>query len=73
MRSGERVTTLRPASEFSSVKDIEQLPVMLPGGASVPLAKVASVRRVQAAPIGERVRFQGEPAVTLGVVPRGSD
>ena len=71
VRAGERVTTLRPSSELASVEDIQALPVMLPGGASVPLSKVAKVRRVQAAPVGERVRFQGEPAVTLGLVPRG--
>ena len=70
LRTGDRVTTLRPNSDFASVQEIATLPVPVAGGASVPLAEVASVRRVQAAPVAERVRFQGQPAVTVGVIPR---
>jgi multidrug efflux pump subunit AcrB len=70
VRAGERVATLRPNSDFASVEEISQLPVPVAGRAPIPLSEIAVVRRVQAAPIAERVRYQGQPAVTVGVIPR---
>ena len=70
VRVGERVATLRPSAEFSSVDEIAALPVSVAGGSPVPLSEIAVVSRAQAAPIAERVRFQGKPAVTVGVIPR---
>ncbi|MEZ4219972.1 MAG: efflux RND transporter permease subunit [Polyangiaceae bacterium] len=70
VRAGERVTTLRPASELDSVEDVRRLPVRLPGGETTELSKLASVRRMQGTPVTERVRYQGDPAVILGVVAR---
>ena len=67
---GDRTATLRPQTEFSSLEEIRETPVLLPSGASVPLGELARVRRGPAEPPGERMRWGGEPAVGLGIIPQ---
>jgi len=67
---GSKTANLRPATEFRSLDEIRATPVLLPSGAAVPLAELARVRRGPAEPPQELMRWNGEPAVGLGVVPQ---
>jgi len=67
---GAKTANLRPRTDFRSVAEIESTPILLPSGSTVPLGEVARVRRGPEEPASERMRFQGEPAVGLGVVPK---
>lgn len=67
---GSKTANLRPHTDFLSVEEIASTPVMLPTGASVPLGELGRVRRGPAEPALERMRWNGVPAVGLGVVPR---
>jgi multidrug efflux pump subunit AcrB len=61
---------LRPLSEFASVNEIEQTPVALPSGGSVPLKEVARVHLGPTEPAAARMRLNGAMAVAVAVVPR---
>ncbi len=61
---------LRPLSEFASVSEIEQTPVALPSGGSVPLKEVARVHLGPTEPAAARMRLNGAMAVGVAVVPR---
>ncbi|MGD9253919.1 MAG: efflux RND transporter permease subunit [Holophagae bacterium] len=65
---GDRTVRLRPLSELESVEEIAASPIRLPSGATVPLGEVAKVRIGPREPAGERMRFNGEMAVGLGIV-----
>jgi len=67
---GAKTATLRPQTEFTSVEEIRSTPILLPSGTSVPLGELARVRRGPTEPPGERMRWNGEPAVGLGVIPK---
>jgi multidrug efflux pump subunit AcrB/outer membrane protein TolC len=67
---GPKTANLRPATEFHSLEEIRRTPIVLPSGASVPLSELARVRRGPAEPPREIMRWNGEPAVALGVVPQ---
>ncbi|MEE8526897.1 MAG: efflux RND transporter permease subunit [Thermoanaerobaculia bacterium] len=66
---GAKAANLTPRTEFTSVAEIAATPVLLPSGSSVPLGEVARVRHGPREPAVERMRFQGEPAIGLGVIP----
>jgi len=73
LRVGGRALTLRPEGDFRDVEDIRALPIPVGReGAALPLSAIAEVRRTVAMPETERARFDGDPALTLGVVPRPS-
>ena len=61
---------LRPLSEFASVAEIQQTPIRLSGGQSVPLSEVARVHLSPREPARARMRIDGAMAVGVGVVPR---
>jgi len=61
---------LRPLSEFASVQEIEQSPISLPGGGSIPLQEVARVHLGPKEPAAARMRLNGAMAVGVAVVPR---
>ncbi len=61
---------LRPMSEFASVAEIEQTPVILPDGGSIPLAEVARVYLGPKEPAASRMRLNGAMAVSVAIVPR---
>jgi multidrug efflux pump subunit AcrB len=64
----DRTVRLRPLSEMESVAEIATTQIRLPAGASVPLGELAQVRFGPREPATERMRFNGEMAVGLGVV-----
>ncbi len=67
---GAKTANLRPRTDFASVDEIAATPILLPSGSSVPLETLARVRLSPQEPATERMRWRGEPAVGLGVVPR---
>ncbi|MDA8019993.1 MAG: efflux RND transporter permease subunit [Thermoanaerobaculia bacterium] len=67
---GEKTAPLRPATEFRSLEEIRSTPVMLPSGSSIPLSEIARVRRGPAEPASERMRWNGESAIAVAVVPQ---
>jgi multidrug efflux pump subunit AcrB/outer membrane protein TolC len=67
---GEKTASLRPQTEFRSLDEIRGTQVLLPSGASVPLGAFATVRQGVAEPPTERMRWNGEPAIAVGVVPQ---
>ncbi len=69
IRAGERRATLRPNAEFTSVEQIAETPILLASGAAVPLDEIASVRRARPDPAAARMRFNGQPAVAVGLIP----
>ncbi len=67
---GSKSANLRPQTEFESLEEIRSTPVLLPSGSSVPLREVAKVRHGPAEPATERMRWNGEPAIGIGVIPK---
>ena len=67
---GAKTANLRPMTEFSSLDEIRRTPIMLPSGMSVPLGELARVRQGPEEPAGEWMRWNGEPAVGLGIIPK---
>ncbi len=70
VRVGERSASVRPSTEFRSLEEIANTPIVLASGAAVPLGAVADVARTPAEPATSRLRLDGQPAVGLGVVAR---
>ncbi len=66
---GAKTATLRPQTEFASVAEMAATPILLPSGAAIPLGALARVRRGPREPPVERMRWNGERAVGLGLVP----
>ncbi|MCP4659224.1 MAG: TolC family protein [bacterium] len=66
---GAKTATLRPQTEFASVAEMAATPILLPSGSSIPLGALARVRRGPREPPAERMRWNGELAVGLGLVP----
>jgi len=67
---GDKTASLRPQTEFRSIEEIRSTQVVLPSGASLPLSAFAHVRQGVAEPPTERMRWNGEPALAVGVVPQ---
>ncbi|MCG8459686.1 MAG: efflux RND transporter permease subunit, partial [Holophagales bacterium] len=67
---GQRTASLRPQTEFRSLEEIRATPILLPSGTSVPLEELARVRRGPAEPPNVVMRWNGEPAVAVAVVPQ---
>ncbi|MEO1367948.1 MAG: efflux RND transporter permease subunit, partial [Acidobacteriota bacterium] len=67
---GEKTASLRPQTEFRSLQEIRDTQIMLPSGSSVPLGELARVRLGPVEPTAERMRWNGEPALAVGVVPQ---
>ncbi|MEM8934467.1 MAG: efflux RND transporter permease subunit, partial [Acidobacteriota bacterium] len=67
---GEKTATLRPQTEFRSVDEIRRTPILLPSGASVPLSEIARVRLSPLEPAEEIMRWNGEPALAVSIVPQ---
>lgn len=69
-----RALTLRPQTEFESVEEVRDTPILLPSGAAVAVGELADVRLRPDRPVAERARVDGAAAIVLGVVPRrGAD
>lgn len=70
IRVGSKTANLEPQTDFSSLEEIRSTPIVLPSGTAVPLRLLARVRHGPREPAEERMYWQGELAVGLGVVPR---
>ena len=68
VRAGDRRASLSPITELANVADIERMPVVVPGGTTVPLSSIAEVTRGPVDPRRELMRWKGVRAVGLGVV-----
>ena len=66
VRVGEEFITLSPTGEFSSVKDFEDL-LIRSGDKQFYLREVAKIRRGYVDPRTEIIRFDGQPAIGLGI------
>ncbi|MEA3285674.1 MAG: efflux RND transporter permease subunit [Synergistota bacterium] len=66
---GEKSAALQAHTEFKSVGEIEDTPVRLPSGGTVPLKTIAKVIHGPSEPARDRMRYMGNPAVGLGIVP----
>ncbi len=67
---GEKTANLRPQTELRSLEELRETPILLPSGSSVPLSELAKVRRGPAEPEQEIMRWNGEPAIGVAVVPQ---
>jgi multidrug efflux pump subunit AcrB len=70
IRLGGKKLILRLNDEFESVEEIARTPILLPSGAAVPLAELARVRKGPLEPASEKMRFNLERVVGLGIIPR---
>ena len=62
--------TLQPDAEIGGAGDVARMPVMLSSGAAIELSEIARVRETVEEPEAVRMRYDGVPAVAIGVVPR---
>lgn len=62
--------SLRPHTDFQSVEEIRNTPILLPSGNSVPLSEIAEVRFGPEDPLRGLMRHHGERVVGLEVMAR---
>lgn len=67
-RLGPREITVDPGNAFTSLEDIRRTAIPA-GGQPVPLGALADVTYGPEEPVRQRVRFNGERAIVIGVVP----
>ncbi len=65
-----RTASLRPEAEFASAEEISRTPIPLANGSAIALGDVASVRIGPSDPAGERMRFNRQAAIGLGIIPQ---
>ena len=63
-----KTATLRPETEFRSIREIRETPVALPTGRTIPLSEVASVKHGPAEPGREFMWVNGTPTVGLAII-----
>jgi len=66
VRVGEEFITLSPTGEFSTLKDFEDL-LIRAGDKQFYLREVANIRRGYVDPRTEIIRYDGQPAIALGI------
>jgi multidrug efflux pump subunit AcrB len=67
---GGKTVVLRLNDEFESVEEIATTPIVLPSGAALPVGEPAVVRKGPVEPARSLMRFAGQRAVGLGIVPQ---
>ncbi len=67
---GGKTVRLRPMSEFTTSEEIASTPIMLNSGSAVSLSEFASVHHGIREPAASRMRYNGEMAVGLAIVPK---
>jgi multidrug efflux pump subunit AcrB len=65
---GSREVLIRVNTGFKSLDELRSTPIVLPNGQSVALKALAKIRHQLKQPVGVRMRYQGKPAVGLGLV-----
>ncbi|MCA9564763.1 MAG: efflux RND transporter permease subunit, partial [Myxococcales bacterium] len=68
--AGGRTIIVEPQAEFHSLDEIRNTPIPLADGTALPLGEIANVRRGVVEPVTERMRWNGQTAVAIGIVPR---
>jgi multidrug efflux pump len=63
-----RSLVLRPQTEFRDLDELAATPIRLPSGALLPLREIAGLQLEPADPPSERMWFNSQPAVGLGIV-----
>lgn len=66
---GGQTLSVRPNAEFHTIEEVAAAPIPTASGASVRLDAIARVERTVALPESERMRYQGDAAIAIGVVP----
>jgi multidrug efflux pump subunit AcrB len=69
-RLGDRDAILNVRAEFQSLAELEQTPILLESGVALPLSAIAQVQHEIRRPAEVRMRFQGKPAIGIGLVAR---
>ncbi|MCA9568427.1 MAG: efflux RND transporter permease subunit, partial [Myxococcales bacterium] len=64
-----RSLVIRSLGELTTVDDVRALPIVLPGGSTVPLGSLATVAEAPTFPTTARVLHDGRLAVGLAVIP----
>lgn len=69
-RLASREVAVDSGTDFASLEELRRLSVPLPDGRVLPLTSLATVRHGPAEPVQEHVRYNGERALIVGVVPQ---
>jgi multidrug efflux pump subunit AcrB len=64
---GREYIRIQPTGELSSVADIGDVLILQPGGSRLYLKDIATIRRGYVDPPGTIVRFNGRPAIAVGI------
>ena len=64
------IINLQPGTEYKSIEEIKATPIVLGSGTSAPLSEIATVIYGIEDPVKNLMRFNGIPAVGLGIIPR---
>jgi multidrug efflux pump subunit AcrB len=70
IKIADKTVRLRPLSEFKSAAEISATPIVLPTGQTTPLGEIARVYQGPREPASALMRYNGEMAVGVAVVPR---
>lgn len=70
LRVGTLQTVVDPRSGIATIEELRATEIALPGGASVPLASIASLSLGPAAPPDATARLNNRDIVTVGIVPQ---
>jgi multidrug efflux pump subunit AcrB len=68
LASGGRSLIVRPLTDFEDIEALADTPIRTQSGQIVPLSEIASIELGPEEPAVERMWFNGEPAIGLGIV-----
>lgn len=72
LQVGTREVIVRVNTGFESLEELRSTPIVLPTGQSVALSALATIERQLKEPVGVRMRYQGKPALGLGLVAKAN-
>ncbi len=68
LASGGRSLVVRPLTDFEDLEALAETPIRTGSGQMLPLSELASIELGPEEPAVERMWFNGEPAIALGIV-----
>jgi len=68
LRADDRSLVLRAQTDYQTLQALAALPIAGANGSLLPLGELADIRLRPAEPATERVWYQGQPAIALGIV-----
>src|SRR6056297_222319 len=68
LRVDERNLIIQPLSDLGALDELRALSIATASGALIRLGDIADIMLQPAEPVGERIHFRGQPAVTLGII-----